>query len=419
MGVASMFKLASGWMVGRLKSDDSGSQPDVLQTGLSVISRPSAILPSVSIVVHGSLSGLEDEWRRLEESADCYAFQTWDWNAAWYEHVGKSQGVEPCIVRLVDGCGKTLGLWPLCIYCRHGLRVLGYMGDLVSDYRAPLLSPGWSDAIEPNRFLGVWRECLTILRKVDLVLLRRMPERFGKSHNPMVWLQGARHTEDAYHVRLPGTLDDYLAGRPTHLLAENRRKVRRLKEMGGFRTPHCRDAYESEVVFSEIVRQKSRRWRETGSRDLFADQAYRRFYESVTRRGVSSGFVAVSSMQVNNAVVAAHWGLVFKGRYYGILSSFESGRWRKFSCGELLVQIQIERAIEDQLEVFDLTVGDEAYKKSWATDRLALYQWCCARSGRGYLYLFFLRVREAARSVPVLRLCVRYIKRFGGSRAGR
>ncbi|WP_066453700.1 GNAT family N-acetyltransferase [Castellaniella caeni] len=376
--------------------------------------RRSAAVPSVSIMVHRSLAGLETVWRTLEASADCYAFQTWDWNRAWYECVGRPKGVDLCVIQLLDDDGTTRALWPLGIYPRRGLRVLAYLGERVSDYRAPLLFPGWAQALGPARFQRLWRECLASLRRVDVVMLERMPEHFGASANPMAQLRGARPAENAYLIHLPDDVDDYLAGRSTRLLAENRRKVRRLRELGDFRVPRVHDAQESHRVFAEIVRQKSRRWRETGSHDLFADQAYLSFYEAVTRCGVPTGFVAVSSMQVNRDVVAAHWGLVFRGRYYGILTSFAAGGWRKYSCGELLVQFQIQYAIDAALKVFDLTVGEEAYKKTWATDRLALYQWRCARSVRGHLYLACVRFKEAARRITLLRRCVQSLKRVRG-----
>lgn len=375
-------------------------------------SMDSQAVPGLQLRVHHALEPLQTVWTDLVRQCDCYVFQTWEWNATWQRCVGGQQGVQPRIVQILDSEGATLALWPLCIYRRGRLRILGFAGDLVSDYRAPILSAAWFLRVETGDFPRLWAECLDLIDGVDVVSLERMPECYARQANPMAGLPGAVHVENAYFAALPLTSEEYLRGRSAQILAGNRRKARRLKEQGEFVfTPRHTQA-DWRDAFSALVRQKSHRWRETGSRDLFAESGYLDFYESLSLQQLGHGFVTLCSIRVAGACVAAHWGLVHRGRYYWILPSYASGGWEKYSCGRILLQSMIEWAISQKLQCFDLTVGDEEYKKTWSTERLRLYRWRSARTLRGKTYLAYSRFREWVRSVPLLRCCVSRAKRM-------
>ena len=60
---------------------------------LATLSREFA--PDLGVVIHDSLEAVESEWRRFEDISDCTAFQSFDWLAAWYRHIGRRDGVKP------------------------------------------------------------------------------------------------------------------------------------------------------------------------------------------------------------------------------------------------------------------------------------------------------------------------------------
>lgn len=362
----------------------------------------SRAVPGLRIEVHGTLQGLERVWKALALRSECYVFQTWEWSVEWQAHVGDSQRVLPRIIQVMDSEGLTLGIWPMAIYRSRGLSVLGFMGDVVSDYRAPLLAPEWYGSVEAASFPALWRECLDAVEGADVVWLERMPERFGRLMNPMASLPGAVQAENAYAACLPDSVPSYLAGRSKNLLAQNRRHVRRLQEHGEYVFTPQHGASDAQEIFAALVGQKSRRWRETGSRDLFADKAYLDFYRTLMQHELPGGMVSLCSLKVGETVVAAQWGLVFRNRYYWILPSYEVGQWAKYSCGRLLLQAMIEWAIQENMAVFDLTVGDESYKKDWANECLPLWRWRAANSLRGRVFLAGVNFKEAVRAHPVL-----------------
>jgi CelD/BcsL family acetyltransferase involved in cellulose biosynthesis len=63
-----------------------------------------------------------------------------------------------------------------------------------------------------------------------------------------------------------------------------------------------------------------------------------------------------------------------------------------------LLDYLVDQTNKQGFETFDLGVGDEAYKISWATERIALYDHQRAKTAAGQLYLQMRRVRRFVKS---------------------
>jgi CelD/BcsL family acetyltransferase involved in cellulose biosynthesis len=58
---------------------------------------------------------------------------------------------------------------------------------------------------------------------------------------------------------------------------------------------------------------------------------------------------------------------------YVIMTTFEGGDWKSASLGNVLIREAVERNIGDGVRYFDLTIGDEAYKRDFGARRMPLY----------------------------------------------
>lgn len=359
------------------------------------------------LALHTTLETAHERWLQTLAAGAGSVFQTWDWNAAWYEAIGRRQGVLPRIVELRDPSGRTLVLWPLGLYRRQGLRVLDFLGDIVTDYRAPIITPGFPGSGHAESFDALWRRVVRLAGPADVVDLRRMPARLDAHANPMASLPEARHTENAYGMALPATIQELHARQSARRLADNRRSLRRLAEFGSVRMEPVQPEASRDAVIRTMAEQKSRRWRQTGSRDWFAEPGYLEFYRTLRFDETPEASVNVASMAIGDTWVATHWGLVFRGRHYWILPTYAEGPWTRYSCGRQLLQAMVEWSIAQGHEVFDFTVGDEAYKKDWVAEPDPLYSWQAGLSLRGRLWLARQRLREWARRQAWLRRAVR------------
>ncbi len=69
--------------------------------------------PGIEIAIHHQLDAVEPEWRQFEQSADCTAFQAFDWLAAWCRHIGPLTRTQPAIVVGRQATEQTLFILPL------------------------------------------------------------------------------------------------------------------------------------------------------------------------------------------------------------------------------------------------------------------------------------------------------------------
>ena len=101
-------------------------------------------------------------------------------------------------------------------------------------------------------------------------------------------------------------------------------------------------------------------------------------------------------MTIDGVPIAAHLGLVQRGRFYYLMLGWEAGEWRAFATGRLMLDAMLRWTCEQGLSVFDFTVGDEPYKQDWVDTDLPLYRYEAATSARG---LAILSARAAGRGL--------------------
>ncbi len=162
-------------------------------------------------------------------------------------------------------------------------------------------------------------------------------------------------------------------------------------------------------------------YRDTGARDWSAVPHFRAFYAAMSDRRPADGQVHASLLRVGEADIAAHWGVVWRGRFYCLLLGWEAGIWIRFSTGRLITDRLVEQAIAEGLYRFDFTVGDETYKQFWVNAELPLFEHVGAVSLPGRAALAaeagLQALRARARKVRWLREAVQRATRWHRRRA--
>jgi CelD/BcsL family acetyltransferase involved in cellulose biosynthesis len=367
-------------------------------------------LAGTRLAIHTSFAECEALWRRAMATGAAYGFQSFEWLSAWQDTIGAAENVRPYLVHLVDRRGRPLMVLPLGIYLDRGLRMLRPLGAVVSDYNAPVIDPEFARAVTADDIARLWTAILKLLPEVDLVWLRRMPETVEGVPNPLVASPGAEPIENGYAASLPA---DGAAFRAAHasLLRETRKKRKGMRGKGEVAFSVAASADETLAALRALMPQKSRRWRESNNRDLFAEPAYCAFYERISRTPIPDGGAWACSLRAGDTVVATHWGLRFKDRLYCLLLGREEGEWARYSPGSLLIEDMIEQCIADpQLQVFDFTAGEEPFKRRWADQTLRLYEFIapCTLVGGGFVAAY--RAKERLKRHRGLRNFVRRLK---------
>jgi CelD/BcsL family acetyltransferase involved in cellulose biosynthesis/predicted ATP-grasp superfamily ATP-dependent carboligase len=368
----------------------------------------SGAAPDLSFKIYGDFAAVETEWRRFERVAEMTPFQTFDWLATWYRHIGLGDGVRPAIVvgRFADG--ETAFIFPLGVAPAHWTQRLCWLGETVCDYHAPLLAAGFAQRVTPARFLALWRELRARLQgeprtRHDWIELEKMPETVGGEINPFTFLDVRLNASGAHSTRLGEDWETfYFAKRSSATRRRDRAKRKNMAAFGDVRFVTAADADDAEHTLATLMQQKSRALARKGIADMFAPAGHRAFFLDLASNPALRHFIHVSRIEIGANVAAVNLGVVFGDCYYHVLASYdEEAEAARYGPGILHVRELLAYAISLGLARFDFTIGDEPYKLEWSDAELRLFDHVAAVTARGV---------AAARASMLRRRVKRFLK---------
>jgi CelD/BcsL family acetyltransferase involved in cellulose biosynthesis len=366
---------------------------------------------------HGDIAAIENEWRAFEENADGTVFQTFAWQSCWLQHIGGPGGFQPLIAVLKTADGRILMLAPLAVGGRP-FRQLGWAASDLSDYNAPLLAPDFEQCVSSGDFRAVWGDMVRSLRRdprfrFDLIVLDKMPETVGRQPNPFLALPVALNASGAYLTHL---IDDwnafYVGKRSSATRRRDRTKRKRLNDMGPVACTTPGDAEGTNQILTTLFAQKGRAFGQMGIVNFLALPGREAFFRAFATDPATRQLCHVSRLDVGPTLAAANYGLIFRGRYYHVLASYDDGPVSRFGPGAAHLHDLMRYAIEHGCNEFDFTIGDEPYKHDWCDTEIKLFDYRSAATLRGWLAalpaIAFARAKRLIKQTPFLwRLFVR------------
>ncbi len=280
---------------------------------------------------------------------------------------------------------------PLGIEKRHGVACLVWLGGVVSDYHGPLLSTDFSDNLAPDFFQRVWQDIQARLPSYDVILFEKMPKVIGGQINPFTLLPCIPTASNAHFTHLGTTFDGFLKEkRSSKSLSTEKRKHRRLQEYGQVEFVIARDPKLINSFLHTMIAQKVRSYMEMGVANLFDNEEICNFFNAISMQQAPAGLVHLSALKLNDRIIATHWGLVYKKRFYHLYPTYEQSELTKYAPGGLLMWNMFEWCIDNGIEIYDFTIGDEPYKDQWCDQELSLYDYYQGKtvSGLCYAWLF-------------------------------
>ena len=334
--------------------------------------------------IYQDFQSAEKIWRGFEPAAACYVFQTFDWLSRWTEIVGGAvYGISPYII-IVKKEEEFQCILPLGIRRDRGFKILEWLGGEHADYHGPLIGQN----LLPGAFTEVWKFIEETLPKFDAIFFQRQPAKINGNESPFVGSSAIEYNR-AYSILMEGrNWEQFQTERvKPKLRADSRRHRKQLNKLGDLNFVVASDQREAGQILQIMFDQKRRRYRETGHRDMLAVKEHRRFYEKMTDDLIESQLIHLSSLQVNDKVIATHWGALYRKCLYSLMPSFEGGEWQRYSPGRLLLEPLLEWCFNNGVEQFDLTGGMDKYKLDWRNHEMPLYYFMEARSLKGTIYI--------------------------------
>jgi CelD/BcsL family acetyltransferase involved in cellulose biosynthesis len=289
----------------------------------------------------------------------------------------------PAIVLVSRKDGTPLMLVPMAERRQGTMRILEFIDFGICDYNAPVIRLDFATELAGQDFSVLWRQILGLVGRVDAVNLQKMPAMIGEAPNPFVQLT-CQEDMVAFHCPLSGDFAGYMKSRGGHMSRELRRSRRKLDEVGSVELQVASDPEIAAAFIQSTISSKSAWCRANGVCDLLGQSAYTDFYNTLARQEVG-GIAHASALMVGDRMIAGNFGLVWRGRFYGLIQSSDFENYRAYSPGNILLAELIRWCCENGISLFDFSIGSESYKGRWADDEQQLYQHGQAFSVKGRL----------------------------------
>lgn len=316
-----------------------------------------------SKVKYHLLSGFEDPkitptlWNQLlAEGSSDVIFMTWHWQKVWWEVFGRGE----LLIVLAEKDGSPLAIAPLftgegMIYFvgSGGSDYLDFIGNIDDAILEGLLLTAINQV--PN-FIGFIfyhilenSNTLAVLNNIAKRLSWRCTDE-GIMESPMLWFK-----------QFPQ--QGFEATRKKSLL----RHESWFERNGGFQTEHLTKAEEILPYLNSFFEQHIARWKVTDYPSLFLQSLQCEFYKRLSFLLSETGWLRFTRVMWQGVAVAYHFGFHYSGNFFWYKPSFDIAL-AKHSPGEVLLRQLLIRAQEEKARLFDFGLGDEPFKKRFATN---------------------------------------------------
>lgn len=327
------------------------------------------------IEVGRDIDAFERDWRALESDGALTPFQTIAWLGPVYRVLAPRMNATPLLILLRDKQTRQPAmLLPLCVRRRHGFSFIEFADFGACDYNAPILSHEFNPTEE--EWSELWNEMVSKLRGVaEVVRLQKLPRSIDNRPNPLTQRRDAEPMNVGHWgVGLPETIDAYDQEILTSTFRkELAKKTRRVAKRGAMEWVSAATAEERRALFDILARQRQARCDEMGRHNVLSEAAFRAFYDAATGDPGTASLVRVEALTVGGEIVASMLSLRHRDASHVIMTTFEGGEWKSASLGNVLIHEAISRKIADGVRFFDLTIGDEPYKRDFGAARQPLF----------------------------------------------
>lgn len=171
-----------------------------------------------------------------------------------------------------------------------------------------------------------------------------------------------RTVERSPYVTVEGDFEAYVRSRSPKLLADVRRRRRRLGEEAPVECEVADGTERRSELLDEGYALEGSGWKAEAS--IAARRNVRSFYDAVATWATERGILRLAFLRVGGRAVAFQLGLEEHGTYYFCKGGYDPA-YHRFAPGKLLVADMLARAFEQGLETFEFLGADEAWKLEW------------------------------------------------------
>lgn len=328
------------------------------------------------------------------------AFQHDHWLGPWYQAF---HDVAPLIAVISEvATGRDIAVVPMISHIRRGIRVVEFADLGVSDNNAPILA--LDAALDAEAANAINKALIDALRalpdRFDLLRLKKMPGQIGGKPNPLVALGRIGSSSLNGNLVLMG--DDYDGYQASIKRLQMPRCWRVFSRHAGARFEIAADVARAHELLDVMDVQQQARMRKLGSPFVLNDDTHARFYREVVRQGLAEGYATVSALVCDAGVVATALGVKHGATYFLLRISHAGDSWSSCSPGLLVTERTMAALHAQGVRRFDLSIGNQAYKRRFGAERVPLTDVSVALCWRGLPYAWRDHAAQGLRRYPKL-----------------
>jgi CelD/BcsL family acetyltransferase involved in cellulose biosynthesis len=344
------------------------------------------IIKKIMITIYDTFDGeIKDLWFELEGSSQISPFQSYNWLLTWYQTAGKNYSLFIACIFLE---GQIKAILPFGINDSKVIKKLEWLGGAHADYMAPIFRSECAHLLE--NFDSLWAEVLASLPRLDLLCLKKQIPKIGNNNNPFIGIYPAQRTMQSYQSNFNNNEELFLDTLSKKLLSDVRRRKRRLSEQGKLKFNILNPHEDYQKFFDCLFTFKRKRYEQMGVHDFLEVKENQNFYINLPSTISLTANVSCSTLTLDNEIIALHWGVTDRKKFYYLMPAHNTSTYQNFSPGKVLLHELLEWCDENQFELFDFTGGEEQYKKFYSNDSFWLYETNHSFTMRGKIYLFLI-----------------------------
>jgi CelD/BcsL family acetyltransferase involved in cellulose biosynthesis len=363
------------------------------------VEQPNGLVSSTS----GIAVDFVRDWRQAASRLNAghrTAFQHGYWLGAWYDAF---HDVAPLIALISDvATGKDIAVVPMISHIRRGVRIVEFADFGVSDNNAPILA--LDAALDAAATDAIGKALIDALRalpdRFDLLRLKKMPAHVGGSPNPLVSL--GRIGSSSLNGNLVLTGDDYEDYQASIKRMQMPRCWRVFDRHAGARFEIATDVARARELLDVMDVQQQARMQKLGSRFVLNDETHAQFYREVARHGVAEGYAVVSALVCDEGIIATTLGVRHGATYFLLRISHAGDSWSSCSPGLLVTERTMSALHAQGVRRFDLSIGNQDYKRRFGAEPVPLTDVSIALSWRGMPFAWRDHAAQGLRRHPRL-----------------
>jgi CelD/BcsL family acetyltransferase involved in cellulose biosynthesis len=267
--------------------------------------------------------------------------------------------------------------------------------------------------IDKKEFESIFQKIFDQYNQIDLMHLINQPEIINNHINPLVKYFKNNIISTSYRILIDTEWSSYAKSnksvkRKTSSLNRNKSQLINFNSNTSF-SEYVGISSMTEVT-KKLIEMKETQYKLTGVKNIFKYSMFRNFYLNLLKRNTFIDKVHITSLAIDDKIIALHYGLKENGTYYYLIPAYEQ-EFSKFSPGNILLKKLIKDNFDNSFKFFDFLPGNEEYKSIWSNNKFNTFEYLKPISIRGYILYIFLTIRNLLKKSNLLKKTFYFLKR--------